>query len=210
MKKIIVIAIAVIFLSVSCGKKFDENAVRLYANANELYAAGRFSETVQMLDSVKKFVPALTLRAKSEYFMGDLNRAEKTFRQAIKSGSGTFESRFYLAKVLHEKGDETKARELTEKLMADNAHDPRLLRFAASLAMEQGDLAGASVLLDKAAELSSDGAMVLLDRARLRWIAGKGQEALEDLSRARAMLPWDTALARSINNLENRIMEEIK
>jgi hypothetical protein len=61
------------------------------------------------------------------------------------------------------------------------------------------------IFLDRASEFSAESAMVLLDRARLRWIAGNSNEALEDLSRARAMLPWDTPLLRSILNLENII-----
>ena len=94
--------------------------------------------------------------------------------------------------------------------MADNPHDVRLLRLAANLAMEQGDPARASALLDQAAELAADGALVLLDRARLRWIAGRGNDALEGLARARAMLPWETPIVRSIIQLENRITEAMQ
>ena len=52
--------------------------------------------------------------------------------------------------------------------------------------------------------------MVLLDRARLRWVSAGADEtalrsALDDLSRAKAMLPWDTPLLRSISNLERTI-----
>jgi hypothetical protein len=66
--------------------------------------------------------------------------------------------------------------------------------------------------LDKAVEFSAESALALLDRARLYWISGRGNEAalhtaLDDLSRARAMLPWDTPLSRSISNLEKTIKE---
>ena len=210
-KLIFICLLGIFLLSLgACGKKIDEGTVRLYTNAHDLYAIGKFSDTAELLKNVKKFSPALTLRAKAEFFNGDLDKAEKSFRQAVKSRPASFEPRLYLAKILLEKGENEKAKKLTEELLADNYHDPRLLRFAASLAMEQGDIANASFFLDQAAELTSDGAMVLFDRAKLRWIAGKGPEALEDLSRARAMLPWDTPLARSINNLENRILEVIQ
>lgn len=188
----------------------DEDSLRLYINAHELYASGHFSETAELLKNTKNFSPMLTLKAKSEYFMGDLDLAEKSCRRAIKSRPSAFEAKMYLARVMREKGYNDEAHKLTEELLADNYNDPGLLRFAASLAMEQGDVAGASALLDHAAEQTADGAMVLLDRARLRWVAGKGPEALEDLSRARAMLPWDTPLARSINNLESRITEAMR
>jgi hypothetical protein len=81
------------------------------------------------------------------------------------------------------------------------------LRFASGLVLEKGNTGEAQALLDKAAELSAECALTLLDRARLRWIAGRGAEALEDLARTKAMLPGDTPLARSVENLESRIRE---
>lgn len=200
----------IITLFASCSKKPDVEIIRLYANARELYSAGNFPGTSALLEGVKDFPPALVLRAKAEYFSGDLDKAEKICRQAIKCRSGAYEAKLYLARILRDKGEDSKARQLTDNLLADYPHDARLLRFAASIAMEHGDAAEAAVLLDQAAELSADGAMVLLDRARLRWIAGKGEDALEDLSRARVMLPWDTPIARSIHQLEKRITEALK
>ena len=100
--------------------------------------------------------------------------------------------------------------QITESLIADNPFEIRTLRFAAELAYETGKNEEAAALLDRAAELSAESAMVLLDRARLRWIAGNGADALQDLSRAKAMLPWDTPLLRSIENLEYRIMEALR
>ena len=204
-------AIAVIFGSCGGGnKKIDPQTLRLYANAHELYSNGQFPETAELLDKVKNFPPALTLRAKAEYFSGELNRAENSFKRAVKARPGNFEAKLYLARILRDKGDGAKAKQLVESLLADNPHDIRALRLAATLAMELGDPAGASFLLDQAAELVSDGAMVLLDRARINWIAGRGSEALEDLARARAMLPQNTTITRSINQLENRIVEAMQ
>jgi hypothetical protein len=84
------------------------------------------------------------------------------------------------------------------------------LRFASGLALERGNTGEAAALLDQAAELAAECALVMLDRARLRWIAGRGAEALADLARARAMLPPDTPLVRSVANLESRIMEALQ
>ena len=194
----------------SDSKKPDPQTLRLYTNAHELYSSGQFSETAELLGSVKNFAPALTLRAKAEYFSGDPGRAEKSFKRAIRARPGNFEAKLYLARILREKGEGAKARQLAESLLADNPHDVRALRLAATLALELGDPAGAAVLLDQAAEAAADGSMALLERARLRWAAGKGSEALEDLARARAMLPWETPLARSINRFENSIREAMQ
>ena len=201
-------AIALCF--VSCGKSASESDIRLYANANEMYANEKFSDAAAILSGVNKFPPALTLRAKAEYFTGNLDLAEKSCRKAIKYRPAACEAKLYLAKILWEKGEEAKAKKVTEELMADNPHDVRLLRFAAIMALEKGDAVAASGLLDRAAEMSADNAVVLLDRARLRWISGNGPDALKDLDRARAMLPWDTPLARSIDHLEKRITETLQ
>jgi tetratricopeptide (TPR) repeat protein len=212
--KILLLA-AIVLLAGSCGgksnaKKADLETLRLYTNAHELYSGGQFPETAALLEGVKNFPPALTLRAKAQYFSGDLSLAEKSFRQTIKLRPGNFEAKLYLARILRDRGEGERSMHLVENLLADNPHDLRLLRLAAGLALEQGDAARAAVLLDHAADLTADGAMVLLDRARIRWISGKGTEALEDLSRARAMLPWETPVARSINQLEDRITEAMQ
>jgi len=206
-KSIWVIICVVVFLMTSCTQKPDEKTVRVYVRASEAYAQGKFAETIEILHGEKNFPPALLLRAKAEFFSGDLENAERTCRRAVKLRPAFFESKLYLARILREKNDLPGAVQIAESLIADNPQDIRALRFAADIAFETGKNDEASALLDKAAEFSAESAMVLLDRARLRWTAGKGDGALEDLSRARAMLPWDTPLLRSILNLEKTIKE---
>ncbi|MDR2965857.1 MAG: tetratricopeptide repeat protein [Treponema sp.] len=183
----------------------DTETVRLYAHASSAYAAGRFTETAEILNGQKKFVPALVLRAKAEYFSENLDKAEASCKKALKLRPSSFEAKLFLARVLREKEDLPGAVKLTESLLADNPQDIRALRLASNLANENGKTEEAAAFLDRAAEFSAESALVLLDRARLKWAAGKGPEALEDLSRAKAMLPWDTPLLRSITNLENII-----
>ena len=207
---IFLLAVNVVAFGSCEGGKTDQQTLRLYANAHELYSNGRFSETAEMLNSEKRFPPALALRAKAEYFSGDISKAEQSFKRAVRMRPGNYEAKLYLARILRERGESVKAKQLTENLLADNPGDLRTLRLAASLALELGDSAGASVFLDQAAQAAADGAMVLLDRARLNWIAGRGSEALEDLARAKAMLPWETPIARSITQLENRITEAMQ
>ena len=194
-------------LSVSCTDTADKETLLLYVRASQAYSQGKFGETAGILRGVKKFPPALMLRAKAQYFSGDFEKAEKTCRRLIAFRPSSYEAKLYLARILREKDDLEGAAKLTESLLTDNPQDIRALRLAAELASDAGKNGEAAALLDRAAELSAESALVLLDRARLRWTAGKGEEALDDLSRARAMLPWDTPLLRTINNLENRIRE---
>jgi tetratricopeptide (TPR) repeat protein len=207
MKIFILFACAVVFTLNSCAGKADQKTVLRYARASEAYSRGRFAETIESLNGEKKFPPSLLLRAKAEFFSGDVEKAEKTCRRLLKIQPSSYEGKLYLARILREKGDSGAAVKATEALLADYPQDVRALRFAAELAGEAKKYDEAAVFLDKAAELSAESALVLLDRARLRWVAGKGQEALEDLSRAKAMLPWDTPLLRPINNLEKTIKE---
>jgi len=198
---------AAVFFSTSCTQTPDKETVRLYAHASEAYAQGHFAETLEILRSVKKFPPAVMLRAKAEFFSNDLEKAEKTCQKMLKLRPSSFEAKIFLVRILREKGDLSGAVKAAESLLADNPQDIRILRLAAELASEANKNDEALIFLDKAAELSAESAMVLLDRARLRWVAGKGPEALEDLRRAKAMLPWETPLLRAIINLENRITE---
>lgn len=205
------VLICAVFLSaVSCKKAPDTETIRLYVHASQAYTHGRFAEVAEILYGINNFPPVLILRAKAEYFSGNLEEAEKLCRRAIKLRSSSLEAKLYLARILREKGDLTGAEAETESLLADNSQDIRALRLAAELAGERGKIDEAAALLDKAAEFSAESAMVLLDRARLRWTVNRSAEALEDLSRARAMLPWDTPLLRSISNLENIIKEVIQ
>ena len=198
-----------VIASAGCAKASDTEIIRVYVRASDAYSQGRFKEASEILSGQKNFPPAVILRAKAEYFAGDIEKAEKSCRRAIKLRPSSPEANLYLARILREKGNLAGAVVITERLLTDDPQDIRALRLAADLAAESGKFDEAAVLLDRAAEYSAESAMVLLDRARLRWIAGRGNDALEDLSRARAMLPWETPLMRSISNLE-RIIKEVR
>lgn len=187
-----------------------EEDLQRYARAGDMYAQGRFAETIGLLEGMNTFPPALVLKAKAEYFSGELEKAEKTCRQAIRQRHSSYEARLYLARILRDRGDQSGAGKITESLLADNPQDIRALRLASNLALERGKAGEAAALLDQAAELSAESAFVLLDRARLHWTAGRGPEALEDLTRAKAMLPWETPLSRSVEYLETSIKESLQ
>ena len=194
----------------ACADKSNLQSVQSYLNAMEEYSNGNFKEAASILDNEKSLPSAITLRAKAQYFMNDLDSAEQSCKQAIRLRPTSFEAKLYLARIMKEKGDADSVKKLIESLMADNPHDIQLLRFTANNALDQGNVSDAFALLNQAAELSSESAMVMLDRARLYWVSGKGKEALEDLSRARAILPQNSPFAMSINNLEKRITEAIQ
>jgi tetratricopeptide (TPR) repeat protein len=192
---------------VSCGPRSGDEALIRYARAQKAYQEGDFSETLRILEGVRGFAPGLLLRGKGEFFSGDLDAAEKSFRRVRKLRPGSLEAGLYLSRIRRERGDYAGAEALAESLLADDPLNVRALRLTADLAREGGRAAASQAYLDRAVEASAESALVFLDRARARWSLGRGEDALEDLKRARVLIPWDTPLLRSIQNLESIITE---
>ena len=185
----------------------DDETMILYARAQSVYAEGRFKEAAAMLDSrrsLKKFVPALVLRGKALYFASELDEARSVFTRALKLRPSQTESNVYLARIYREQNDEEAALSIVENLLADDPSNIRALRLAAQLAAGRtgpGEIS-ASAYLNRAAEAAGETSLVLLDRARLRWREGRGAEALQDLHGAKGLIPAQTPIYRTIENLE--------
>jgi tetratricopeptide (TPR) repeat protein len=199
----------VAFLLSCAGEEADEETMLLYTRAAALYGEGRFSETAAALSDIPQFFPGLLLRGKAEFLSGDDEAAEKSLRRALALRPGSADAALSLARLLREKGRMAEAGVLVEKVLGEDPQNIRALRLGADLAREKGPAgeAEAGVFLNRAAEASFEAALVFLDRARLRWAGGRGEEALEDLRRARALLPGDIPLVRSIEKLEKVILE---
>jgi tetratricopeptide (TPR) repeat protein len=202
---------AFLCLPASCAAVSGEEELVLYARAQGVYAEGQFEKVSSMLAGCS-LPPALVLRGKAEYFSGDLEGAERSLRRALEKRPGAPEAVLYLARTLREKGGVAEASDLILSLLSDDPGNPRALRLASELAREKGPAGEAEglALLDRAAESAAENALIFMDRARYRWIAGRGEDALEDLRRARALLPWDTPMVRSIGTLESIIRERMK
>jgi tetratricopeptide (TPR) repeat protein len=190
----------------------NEKTLYQYVKAQGLYSEGRFAETAKFLEDIKPFHPGMVLRGKAQYFGGDLSLAEKTLRRALRMRSSSVEARIYLVRILREQKKNSEAEKILESILADDPANIRALRMAADFANEKGANGKAESLafLDRAAEAGAETALVYVDRAKIRWIMGKGKPALEDLDRAKAMLPWDTPLVKSIENLESVIKEALR
>jgi tetratricopeptide (TPR) repeat protein len=198
---------SLLFFSVlSCVPAPREETLIRYAKARSLYDEGRVGEAAALLAGEGRFVPALVLRGKAEYFSGNHAEAEKTFRRALKIRPSAAEAALYLARTLQEERA-AEALALVESLASDNPLDTRVLRLAAGLENDRGPEGRAAALayLDRAAEAASEYALVFIDRARFRWTAGKAGETLEDLARARALLPRDSSMLRAVDRLESAV-----
>ena len=212
--KIYVTAMLVFFtvFAISCKEGTDEETLLLYGRASAAYAQGRFEETSSMLEKEKNFPPALVLRSKALYFSGRGSEAEGLLRRVLRKNSGSGEAALFLARILREQNEEEEAQQLTEMMLRNNPQDIRALRLASDLASQRGDMEDAAALLDRAVEASAETALVFVDRAKLRWTAGNGGGALEDLRKAELLLPWNTSLNKGIGDLRTVIdaMETLK
>ena len=196
--------------ALSCGDPIPgEETLLLYSRSQNVYRQGRFAEAAELLAGEEKFIPALVLRGKAEFLSGDTGAAEKTLKIVIKKMPGNTEASLFLARLYREKGNSHEARKLTEQILSCNPQDIRALRFAAELSRDRGASgeAASAALLDRAVEASSECALVFLDRARIRWIGGNGEGALEDLRRAKALLSEDSPVFRAVQSLESIIKE---
>ena len=212
MKYISLLLLCIFALSCTYYTPNDE-ILLLYARSQDVYREGRFAEVTKMLAGERKFVPALLLRGKAEYLCGDLDAAEKSLKRVLALKSHDIEASLFLARIYRETGKPIEAQKLAEKILGDNPSEIRTLRFAAELARERGASgeAASAVLLDRAVEASvnaaAESALVFLDRARLRWVAGNSTGALEDLKRARALLSDDSPVTRAVEILQSIITE---
>ncbi|MDR1506121.1 MAG: hypothetical protein LBI67_03370 [Treponema sp.] len=195
-----VVCCAAIFISCGNGGA-DEKTLAVYARASSSYANGDYREAVEILEGVKNFIPARVLRGKSMYFCNDNAGAESELREVLRDNASSVEASLFLVRILRDSGRNGEALHMAEVLIRDNPQDIRALRLASDLASAGGDSESASAFLDQAVEASAESALVFIDRARLRWIGGNGKGALEDLSRAEVLLPWNTTLSRSIGEL---------
>jgi tetratricopeptide (TPR) repeat protein len=188
-------------LFAACAGSADEKTLFLYVKASAAYERGNFEEAADIASEAGNFAPALVLRGKALYFRGDAAGAEAALRQALRRNPASAEAPLFLARLLRDQGRDGDARVLAEALLRDNPQDIRALRLASDLAAVRGDGESAAALLDRAAEASSETALVFIDRAKLRWTGGNREGALEDLSRAEALLPRNSYLSKTIGEI---------
>jgi tetratricopeptide (TPR) repeat protein len=210
--KVSLILIFITLIFISCKDEANEETLLPYGRASAAYAQGRFEETSSMLEHVRGFSRAVVLRSKALFFSGRGNEAEGLLRRTLRKTPGSGEAALFLARILREQGKEDEAQRLAEMMLRNNPQDIRALRLASDLAYERGDIEDAVQLLDRAVEASAETALVFVDRAKLRWTAGNGGGALEDLRRAELLLPWNTSLNKGISDLKTVIdtMEALK
>jgi tetratricopeptide (TPR) repeat protein len=194
----------------ACAKQPDTKTLLVYAKARAAYEQGRFQDAADIAADAADFAPALVLRGKALYFCGDSDGAEAKLRQALRAGPALAEAPLFLARIAREQGRDGDARTLAETLIRNNPQDIRALRLASDLAADCGDHESAAAFLDRAADACAESALVFISRAKLRWTGGNREGALDDLSKADALLPRNSYLSKTTGEFRQRIESSVR
>jgi predicted Zn-dependent protease len=213
---------AVVLFSVSCSsKEISDDGLLVYIKASSFYNEGKFKEAIAFLDDesnhqnhreLKRFVPAMVLRGKANYFLNEFDEAENYLRMALKKRPAQKDASLFLARALQGKGESEAALNVVEDMLGDDPYDVRTLRLAAEITKSDGQSGGATSIayLNRAAEAVSsagtESALVLLERSRRSWMNGKSEQALEDIYGAKTLVSKDSAIYMAIDNLEKIII----
>lgn len=203
---------ALVTISSGCSRgTVSEKVLRVYIHGAALFSEGKYRRCAELLSAeedakaLNSFVPALVLRGKARYFLGEAESAEADFKKALKKEGGQTDACLYLARIAREKGDGGGALRLVERLLAADPYDARALRLAAEITKSGGNEAVSLAYLDRAVEAGGESALALLERSRRRWVSGRPDEALADLRGAKALTAKESPLYRVITNLEKTI-----
>jgi hypothetical protein len=125
-----------------------------------------------------------------------------------------------LAEDLRDAGQGVAAESVVRALLGDDPRNIRALRLAAALEKDKGaDFAEAALgYLDLAVNAAAAAAMdaeaavaeAILERARYKWVLGRDEEALADLTGVKTTLPHGTPGLKVIDRLEAVIKEFAK
>ncbi|GMO48514.1 MAG: hypothetical protein Ta2G_04300 [Termitinemataceae bacterium] len=191
----------------------DEQTLQTFSRAHETYSQGMLQETVELLKAkntnaaTQRFIPSLILRGKAEYFSGNIQSAEKTFRKVLKLNSAQSEAQIYLSRILIENYKDDEAKKILQTMLANDPNNISALRLSAELAKD-GTAKGnveAAAFLDRAVAITKENAFLFLDRAQDYWIMGKNDEALANIEIAKSLTPLNGSLYKTLSDLENTI-----
>lgn len=202
---IIMIALFVLFQGCGHGEsggQLSGEELDRYNRALGLYSEGRYEEAAGLISSLGGAYAAQVLRGKALFFSETYAEAEKTFRKALDLRPSSVEARLYLAFIQRASGSETEARRLAEDILVDDPGNLRAYRLLVDLTEDQQNK---GALLNQALDSAGDVALLFVERARSRWIAGDGSGALQDLAAALALLPSDSIMRPPVESLRATI-----
>ncbi|MCX7024146.1 MAG: hypothetical protein NT080_05930 [Spirochaetes bacterium] len=179
-----------------------------YARAAALYRDGNWNGALAAADGLcgraPRFAAARTLAGKAALFSGDAEGAAVALALAA-ADLGNREAAIWLVRALRTIGKADEARELTERLLAGDPDDWRILHLEALDKRDGGNDAGYVAFLERSLEAVSGVGIVFLERARLRYASGDFAGADTDIEAALALLPRKSEARKTADGIRAAI-----
>jgi tetratricopeptide (TPR) repeat protein len=144
----------------------------------------------------------LALYGRALYLSGDVTGAERILREAVATSPVDLEAFTFLADAAERLGHDLSARDALTGLdaleggTASAATRAARARRIGALSLRAGDARTAVTYLTEASTVGPEAVDTLALLARARWLAGDTVGARDTLARARALDPYNSALAR--------------
>ncbi|HUW69891.1 MAG TPA: hypothetical protein VMX33_06625 [bacterium] len=201
-----VLCIGIVLSSGSCQTAHStDGALKVYAAAAMAWDAGDFSAALSLASSCleihRHFLPAVMLRGKALFLLGDDTSAIVALSSAISLTPRAGQAALWLARAYRTHGDHAEAERISRLALQSDPASIDMLRLASMIALDAGDSRAAQAFLDRAIEAAAEAGMAFVDRATLRWASGDRIGASADLAAALAILPTTSsasAAARAI------------
>ncbi len=170
-----------------------DEVLKAYAAAATAWDSGDYTAALSLAGSClamdHRFLPALMIRGKSLFLLGDDELAIDTLSKAIVETPRAGQAALWLARAYRAHGDASRAERTCQRALQADPANIEVLRLASMLALDAGDAQASLAYLDRSIESAAEAGLAFVDRAALRWAAGDGLGASTDLDAAMAILP---------------------
>jgi tetratricopeptide (TPR) repeat protein len=185
-----------------------------YMRARDLYLRGAVQQAAVVVSGIdsrtREFHQARLLEGKILFFEGKTQEAEHLFEELANRRPGYTEAQIWLLRALQGQGKTAQAEKLLDSVLEVNPGDPRFLHQAGLISLERNDIANALEFFRRSEDSAVDLAQSYIESARIHYRFGLLAPALQDLTRALAILPPESGMRKPVEELQRRIRETKK
>lgn len=200
----------IILLAGSCRAASGSDAtLKTYIAAASAWDAGDCSGALELANACvgaySDFQPAVLLRGKALFLLGDDDAAIATLSKAVSLSPRAGQAALWLARAYRARGDLKEAQRVCDSALQADPSNIAMLRLASMLAIDGGDAGAARAFLDRALDGASEAGMAFVDRASMRWAGGDRLGASADIEAALVLLPTDSGAGGAARVVAERI-----
>ena len=210
MKRYLQIVLAVLLIAVSCAPVPDSTErLALYGRAKSLYLQGSIEEAKPLFRKIYETYPefhqAGLMYGKACMLSGDTGEAKKVFELLLQDHPGYPEAKLWQIRNLLNTGDAKEAGVLLNRALEKDSRDPRLLSLSGVIHETEKEYQQAIESYRKALLFEEELARTRLRLARLLFRFGLDREAALEIRKALAVLPEESILGKSVQEVLERI-----